>query len=570
MKNLQLATKICVLCGGVILMFALASFWMLDSAKQHLYEANKKQVRLAVESVSGVLDYWALQVGQGKVTLEQGRRLARETIKGMRFDGDNYFWINDLTPRMVMHPYQPQLDGTSLSAVKDPNGKRLFVEFAKLCEKEGAGFVDYVWDKPGSEIPVEKVAYVKLHPEWGWIVGAGLYMDDVGTLMAAMQYNMYGIQFAVAIAALVVVLLVSRSISRPLASAVAMIEALGQGNLDRRVHINQNDEVGRLAKAMDAFADNLRDEVLAAFNKLADGDFTFKAKGLIRDPLARANKALTKLVSEIKTAGELIAAGSSEISDASQSLSRGATEQAGSLEQIGASMNQMTGQTRLNAENASQANRLSTQAQQSAEQGNARMQAMVGAMADINASSQNISKIIKTIDEIAFQTNLLALNAAVEAARAGQHGKGFAVVAEEVRNLAARSAKAAQETAELIEGSVHKVASGAQIADQTAEALGGIVTDISKISGLVAEIATSSSEQAQGIEQVNDGLGQVDKVTQQNTASAEESAAAGEELSSQAAQLQQMLHRFKLDGQKALPMDERAASNQNHQQLEWG
>lgn len=232
------------------------------------------------------------------------------------------------------------------------------------------------------------------------------------------------------------------------------------------------------------------------------------------------------------------------MSDSSQSVSQGVTEQASSLEQITSSMNEMGSQTKQNAENANQANKLADEARAAAERGNTQMQEMVTAMGEINESGRNISKIIKVIDEIAFQTNLLALDAAVEAARAGKYGKGFAVVAEEVRNLAGRSAKAAEETAELIEGSVKKTEKGTEIANKTAEALSEILTGVTKASDLVGEIAAASNDQAQGIAQVHQGLGQIDQVTRQATANAEEGASAAEELSNQAAQLKAMLDRF--------------------------
>jgi len=306
-------------------------------------------------------------------------------------------------------------------------------------------------------------------------------------------------------------IMISNVIKKPLNKMVGVAKEIADGNLDVELDIDTKDEIGDLAKAFSRMTDNIND-----------------------------------VMTNINAASEQVASGSRQVSDSSMSLSQGATEQASSIEELTASIEEIAAQTRQNATNAEKAEEVATSAQKYAQQGNAQMTDMLKSMAEINDSSNNISKIIKVIDDIAFQTNILALNAAVEAARAGQHGKGFAVVAEEVRNLAARSANAAKETTDMIEGSIKKVEGGTKIANETAEALNKIVAGVSEATQLVGEIATASNEQALGVDQVNQGITQISDVVQTTSATAEETAAASEELSGQADMLQSQVATFNL------------------------
>ncbi|NLZ38516.1 MAG: methyl-accepting chemotaxis protein [Firmicutes bacterium] len=306
-------------------------------------------------------------------------------------------------------------------------------------------------------------------------------------------------------------------------------------------------------------------EALAVLEQVAEGNLQVMVEGdyqgdhaLIKDAINKSLNAFNEVLNNILVASQQVAAGAKQISDASMALSQGATEQASSIEQLTASLEEILAQTKQNAANASEANLVAGTARENALQGNKEMEAMLEAMHEINESSNNISKIIKVIDEIAFQTNILALNAAVEAARAGQHGKGFAVVAEEVRNLAVRSANAAKETTELIEGSIEKADDGTRIAQRTAEAFNEIVENIAQAAKLVEQIAIASNEQAIGLAQINEGVMQISQVVQTNSATSEEGAAASEELASQAEMLRQQVAGFKLreQTQDALPEDD--------------
>jgi methyl-accepting chemotaxis protein len=333
-----------------------------------------------------------------------------------------------------------------------------------------------------------------------------------------------------------------------------------KGNLDIRGDVSKYEGtykqlINGINSIIDAMASPIS-EAVGVLEMMAQNDMTHSMNGQYQgafDALAQSINTMTENLSEtlgeINTSAEQVASGTQQVSAGSQALSQGATEQASSIEELTASLSEIAGQTRQNAINAGQANDLALAARDSAADGKVQMSELQQAMTAINESSANISKVIKVIDDIAFQTNLLALNAAVEAARAGQYGKGFAVVAEEVRNLAQRSANAAKETTEMIEGSIKKVSAGTQIANDTASALVKIVGSVEKATELVGGIAKASNDQAMAVAQVNTGIEQVSQVTQTNSATAEESAAASEELSSQATLLKEMVGRFSLKGQ---------------------
>ncbi len=349
------------------------------------------------------------------------------------------------------------------------------------------------------------------------------------------------------------------------------------GRVDIQMVKYHNDEFGELVDKYTEVIENIKYQSQVA-EEVSNGNLTVTVNPKsAEDMLGNALKKLVEdnfnALSNISDAGSQVTISSSQVASASQALAQGSTEQASAIEEITSSIDEIAEKTKQNAEEANHAASLVMKAIEDVKRGNKQMQDMMTAMQGINKASESISKIIKVIDDIAFQTNILALNAAVEAARAGEAGKGFAVVAEEVRSLAAKSAAAAAETAELIEDSIERVNSGSKIADTTAQAMEAIANVVQESEVIINGIAESSNYQATAVAQIEQAISQVSQVVQTNSATSEECAAASEELSNQASRMREMLSIYNLGNGSSTYRPSSSpvpASNMNEQVISLG
>ena len=492
---------------------AVVGIFVASQYRSGLMEEKRIATRAVVDSAYGVLAHYAALEREGKLDRAQAQQAAIGVLKGMRYGDDAYFWINDMHPRVVMHPVKPELDGKDVSGVKDPTGNALFLAFVERVKRDGAGFVDYLWPKPGQDAPVAKVSYVRGMPDWGWIVGSGIYVDDVDAQARAANLKIVALTAAVAVILVLLTLRISGSIVAPIHKAVGVAQALARGDLTHTFEAKPRNEAEKLLAALSHTAVRLK-----------------------------------LLIGQVKHSAEAITVSSSQIRAGNEDLSQRTEEEASSLEETASSMEELTSTVKQNAENATLANQLAQGASAVALKGGKVVSDVVGTMSSIEESSKKIVDIIAVIDGIAFQTNILALNAAVEAARAGEQGRGFAVVASEVRNLAQRSAAAAREIKTLIGDSVDKVGAGTKLVDEAGKTMQEIVGSVKRVTDIMSEITAASHEQSAGIEQVNQAITQMDQVTQQNAALVEQATAAAESMQEQERQLAQALAVFRLDG----------------------
>jgi methyl-accepting chemotaxis protein len=510
-SSLTIARRLGLLTLITGLGIACVAAGFLLSERRLIGDERGRAVRQAVEVAAGVVARYEQLAASGALPLEQARHEALETLRTLRYDGQEYFWVNDMQPRMLMHPTSAKLEGKEVGAITDPNGMHLFIAMVDIAKTQGSGFLSYMWPKPGSEQPVPKISYVKAVPAWGWVIGSGVYLDAIGAVFWPRV-----LEFSLAAALLSGVLmlaghLISRSIQRPLARAVTLAHTVAAGDLTTVIDADGKDETAQLLRA-----------------------------------LREMNGSLSGIVGEVDAGIRTIASASTQIASGNQDLSSRTEQQAGALQETAATMEELTGAVQQNAANARHASSLASSASEVAQRGGVVVGQVVGTMDAIHGSAQKIADIIGVIDGIAFQTNILALNAAVEAARAGEQGRGFAVVAGEVRNLAQRSAAAAKEVRTLIDDSVSKVGAGTEQVRQAGATMQEIVASVDRVNAIIGEIAGASEQQQDGITQVNRAIAEMDDSTQQNAALVEQAAAAAAAMNEQAQRLSEMFSVFKV------------------------
>ena len=501
LENSKIKYKLFLIAGLAVAGITVIMITSALTLRGTMQREKELKTRHLVEVARGTLAHYSQLSREGKLPEREAREAAIAAIKQLRYEKNDYFWLNDLRPTMIMHPFKPELDGKDISDYKDPEGKRLFVEMVDVVRRDGAGFVYYFWPKPGFSKPVRKVSYVAGFEPWGWVIGSGIYLDDVDAMfMGQLRRSLLSLVLIVGVFTLAVWRIASM-ITRPLGGEPAEIAGIAE----------------KIA----------RGEVSIAF------DPKRAASGVYGSMKNMAEK-IAEVVGSVQSASNNIAAGAQQLSASSEEMSQGSSEQAGSVEEVSASMEQMVSSVQQNADNAQQTERISRKVAEDAQRGGKAVAETVVAMREIAAK-------IGIVEEIARQTNLLALNAAIEAARAGEFGRGFAVVASEVRKLAERSQAAAAEISKLSGTSV-------QVAEQAGEMLTKLVPDIQRTADLVMEIHGAGREQNEGAAQVSKAIQQLDQVVQHNASAAEEMASTAEELAAQSEHLREIVGFFKIDG----------------------
>ena len=541
LRSVSISRRLWLILVLAVALLLTLGLLMLKQIHDDLYQAKAQKTQHVVQTASGILDYYHGLETAGTLGREAAQKQALSAIRGLRYDKNDYFWINDLRPVMVMHPANPKLEGQDLSGIKDPDGYALFNEMVTLAKAKGGGMINYRWPKPGASAPVQKTSYVQLFEPWGWIIGSGVYIDDLQAEFYDQVRDASLIGTAIALLLAVLVWLIGRSIVSPLQEAVQAMAniASGESDLTRTLDTHGQDEVTQLARHFNAFTNKLRgvvSQLQASASELGQSSGDLGSNAL--QAQARSQQQSQQM--------EMVATAINQVTYGVQDVAKNA-EQAAS--EVRDAENQAR-QGQLNIDNSLQ----------QIDQLSATIAQAVEVMRTLSAESTQIGGVLEVIRSIAEQTNLLALNAAIEAARAGEQGRGFAVVADEVRLLAQRTQKSTAEIQAMIErlqnhseAAVKVIGESSRASQQTIEQAGlagesltAIGQALRNLNGLNASIASATLQQSHVAEEINQNVTEAANLSHSNAVAAEKSSADSDRLRVLSEQLNELLRQFRI------------------------
>lgn len=541
-NNLKIRYKLWILVSIMFLGIITVGLISSIELRGDLFREKETKTRHLVETAYGIIENYYNLYKEGKMSEKDAQTSSIAVIKNLRYEEKEYFWINDMHPRMIMHPFKPELDGKDLSDFKDPTGKALFNSMVEVVKNSKAGFVNYMWPKPNYKEPVEKISYVKGFEPWGWIIGTGIYVDDVNAMVKRSILNILLVLILIvaisSIFAITIINRLQRQLGGEPAYVAQIVQKVSEGDLKIEIEMNKK------------YENSLLYNVKIMVDKL---------KGLL---------------GEIKSTADTLASASHELSASAEQMSRGVIEQSGRASQIATASTEMS-QTIIDiAKNSSNIASSASETVNVANNGEKIVNKSVdevkaialtvnessNLMLSLGERSKQIGDILNVIKDIADQTNLLALNAAIEAARAGEQGRGFAVVADEVRKLAERTTKATSEIGSMIFGiqkemeetvesmniSTKKVEIGVEFASQAGNALRQIVKSVSELQTMVQQIATATEEMSTTSEQISGDIETIANVSKETSVSSEQISKASSDLSRLAGNLQNVVGLFRV------------------------